>query len=366
MAPPNGEQRCHGSCNVGQQPTVQAIQDWSVVARPSAHCDVSHHRPPSRAFVPIGPSLATFYDVMLSHVPVLRENSDNLEGAFIDLDETTRIQYQANATPWELQHSRLLTLSGYTPIVDDVNTVLAYARSYKSTGVYQFVIYSVDGDRLWSTTTGEDPVESDVLGNELLAAIVTLGGSLIVKSMARGVMAAVASRAEGLLTKVVLTAAKGLSEEGQSAVLLALRSMRARALVKAFTRRGAKVIVNIGGEAGPEEVAQFGEQIALNHAVRFGAAKRFVPNLIKEPGENIGRVFEPGTIDKIVSRKLDAAFDVEQVATGSYKALKSSGELSMQIHTHNPEFLNSFVQALKGAGFKDVKTLGNVVLATKP
>ncbi len=205
----------------------------------------------------------------------------------------------------------------------------------------------------------EDPLEEDVLGNELVATIVTLGGSLVLRSLARVVLARAAATLGKAIAEIVVVSARGISVEAESSVLLFLRSRRAQSIVSAFVSRGVKVIVNIGGEAGKEEIAQFGEQIALNNQVRMGIAKRFVPNLIKEPGENIASVFESESVDKVVSRKLDASFDTKKVAEGAFKVLKQGGELNMSVFTNNPEFGARFSKALTDAGFKNVTKVGN-------
>jgi hypothetical protein len=139
-------------------------------------------------------------------------------------------------------------------------------------------------------------------------------------------------------------------ETTEGVVLTALRSIRAQALVKAIQGRSLQVIVNIGGEAGPEEIAQWGvDQIALNPQVRFGVATKFVPNLVKADGEQIGEVFGRNTIDKVVSRRLPANFDVNKLAQGAFRVLKPGGTVDMQLYGGNPAFATAFKTALKNA-----------------
>ncbi len=150
-------------------------------------------------------------------------------------------------------------------------------------------------------------------------------------------------------------------ETTEGVVLTALRSI-GRKIVKAVQSRGLQVIVNIGGEAGSEEIGLWGaDQIALNPQVRMGMAKKFVPNLVKANGEQIGEVFGPNTISKVVSRRLDANFDVNKLAQGAFRVVKPGGTVEMQLFGGDPVFGAAFETALKNAQFRNVENLGNVL-----
>jgi hypothetical protein len=367
VPPPQGENRCHGGCNVGRQPLDRSVLDWEVAGRPQARCQASHHQPPSREPSP-GRNPAQLFEELMSHIPAMRLAATGLEPTVLEMDEAQRALFRATATDWEIKNSRIIAIGGMTPVVDDANAVLAYLKAYSSSGVYHLDCFDVNGGNIFATTTGERPLE-DSIGNEILATIVTLGGAVAVRAIARGVLSSAASSLGNALTRITVVAARGISAEAEESVLLALRSIRARAIVRSFVRRGVKVVVNIGGEAGPEELAKYGEQIALNHQVRMSIAKRFIPNLVKEPGENIGLVFRENTIDLVVSRKLDASIDVERIAQGAFRVLRSGGRLEMRIYTNHPEFGNQFVQALIRAGFErnSIQNLGNTLfMAVKP
>src|SRR5258706_10820051 len=88
----------------------------------------------------------------------------------------------------------------------------------------------------------------------------------------------------------------------------------------------------------------------------MGVAKRFVPNLVKANGEQIGEVFGQNTIDKIVSRRLDASFDVIKFARGASRVLKPGGTIEMELYSNNPAFSASFKAALQNAGFKNISS----------
>jgi hypothetical protein len=364
MAPPQGEQRCHGTCNVGRQPTLTEAQAWEIAGRPATQTESCHHQPPSRIAFPSILSSAQLQQIapfIHDAVRALQMTDSGFDDINLDVSREAREAFRASATSWELTHSAiLLPLGGTppkfagTPIVDDSSTVVAYLSTARSiAGVHILDLLDLDGNILHYDMQ-EDPIESDVLGNELVATLFTLGASLVVRSLARAVLARAAATALGkTVTKIVVVSARGISVEAERAVLLFLRSRRAQSIAASLARRGLKVIVNIGGEGAPGELAEFGEHIALNHQVRMGIAKRFVPNLVKEPGENIARVFERETVDKVVSRKVDFTFDPDEVAQGAFKVLKPGGQLNMGVFP-KPGFGVRFEKALQDAGFKSV------------
>lgn len=265
------------------------------------------------------------------------------------------------ATEWEKGNCPLLTGSNeWTAIIDDAEVIIAYCATVNNTGLFHLWIRDVNGEAIVHEIVGEKPLEPDPIGNFLAATVVTLGAALIVRAIAAGIASNAAAAGARIVSLAVARVVAGETTEG--VVLTALRSIRAQAMVKALRARGAQVIVNIGGEAGVEELSQFGvDQIALNHQVRMGIARRFVPNLVKENGDRIGEVFGPNTIDKIVSRKLDSAFfEPSKLARGAFNVLKVGGRLEMQIFPNNPAFRMTFTTALRNARFRDVKDIGGV------
>lgn len=269
-----------------------------------------------------------------------------------------------NATDWEKSNSPLLTGSNkWTAIIDEPETVIAYTAIESNVGVFHLVVRDIDGAAIVDQIVGEIPLEPDPLGDALASTIITLGAGLIVRSIAAGIARMAASTVIAAGVKIASLAISRVvaGETTEGVVLTALRSIRAQAIVKAIQGRGAQVIVNIGGEAGSEEIAKWGvDQIALNNQVRMGIAKRFVPNLVKANGEQIGEVFGPNTINKVVSRRLDANFDVNKLAQGAFRVLKPGGTVEMQIYSNNPAFATAFKTALKNAGFKNIGADFNV------
>jgi len=309
----------------------------------------------------ISPFLVKDYDVLML-------SGGTLKPATITLSSTQNNTFAINATDWEKKNCPLLTGSqAWKPIVDEAGTIVAYTTVTETSGVFHLWVRDINGEVMFHQTVAEKPLEPDPLGDALAATIITLGGALIVRSLAAGI-GAVAARAVASGARIVSLAVSRIiaGETTDGVVLTALRSIRAQAIVKALRARGLQVIVNIGGEAGPEEVLKWGaDQIALNDQVRFGIARRFVPNLVKENGEQIGEVFGQNTIDKIVSRRLDAEFDVNKLAQGAYRVLRPGGTVEMQIYTHNPNFAEAFTAALRQARFKNVQFLNATANAVK-
>lgn len=294
---------------------------------------------------------------------VLLFQGGQFKKAVLTLSSTQHGEFAKNATDWEKNNSPILTGSNrWTAIIDEAETIVAYTSIEDNTGVFHLWIRDINGEAIAHQIVGEKPLEPDPLGDTVAATIITLGGALVVRSIAAGI-ARVASTAIASGARVLSLAITRLvaGEATDGVVLTALRSIRAQAIVKALRARGASVIVNIGGEAGVEEVMTWGaDQIALNHQVRMGIAKRFVPNLVKERGERIGEVFAENSVDKVVSRKLDFTINVNDIARGAFRALKPGGALEMQIFANNPTFAAAFETALRDAGFKQVKSIGGV------
>jgi hypothetical protein len=305
----------------------------------------------------ISPFLVKDTDVL-----VLAEG--RLERGKITLNSEENAAFAKVATDWEQKNCPLLTGSNrWTIITDDAETIIGYTSIADVTGVFHLWIKDINGEMVTDRTVGEKPLEPDPLGDSVAATVLTLGASLVLRSVAAGI-ARVASAAAAAGARVVSIAVSRVvaGDVTDGVVLTALRSVRAQAIAKALQARGIPVIVNIGGEAGTEELIAFGpDQIALNHQVRMGIAKRFVPNLVKENGERIGEVFGENIIDKVVSRRLDANFDVIKLSRGAFRALKPGGTVEMQIFSNNAAFADAFITALENAGFKNVSADFNVL-----
>jgi hypothetical protein len=354
-----GEQRCHGACNVGRQPIDKAVQAWEIAGRPLIHTDACHHQPPSRNPGLTLPPLTQFVPLH-DAIRVLRITTNGLRDTTLDVSPEQVAAFRANATEYELNHSGMLhPPNGAVPVVDDAGTVLAYLDTFTVTGVHHLLFHDINGE-VMNHQTQEEPLQADTLGNEIVATVVTLGGALVLRAIARSVLARAATSFLGkTLTDVSLAAARGISPEAERAMFLFLRSLRAQRLVSGFVARGLRVTVNIGGEGAPGEIAKFGEHITVS-LLRPSVGKRYIANLIKEPGENIARLFRPRSIDRIVSRELDVlSLDTDRLAEGSFEVLRPGGTMNMEFHPGSLEaaeaFGQKFFDSLVKAGFDPSK-----------
>jgi hypothetical protein len=124
------------------------------------------------------------------------------------------------------------------------------------------------------------------------------------------------------------------------------------------------VIVNIGGTGAPHEPQN---AINLNPQVP-GTERKDIPNHIKAKGEQIGDLFDPGTIDEVVGYSLaPTVINWPEVATGAFKVLKPGGRFDINFRFAHAEDAKFCADALRAAGFQDVEVIANaIVKARKP
>jgi hypothetical protein len=142
---------------------------------------------------------------------------------------------------------------------------------------------------------------------------------------------------------------------------LSSTQMRARQLVQNLKSEGKDVVVNVGGAGASHEPPN---AINLNNQA---VARKNIPNLVEADGSEIGNLFESGTVDKVEGHNMaPGAVNWDRAAPGAFRVLKSNGRLSYYYRGANADAAAA-EQALRSAGFKDVKNMGNVYLtATKP
>ncbi len=122
-----------------------------------------------------------------------------------------------------------------------------------------------------------------------------------------------------------------------------------------------KVVVNLGGTG---EVAN-----AINVNPLTAQQVKDVPNLVRAGAEEVGSLFKPGTVDKIVSNDVVlGTVNWSKTAQGSFSALKSGGQVSIAPYAGSlAEHLSEIQAALKATGFKDVKVVaGRIITGVKP
>jgi hypothetical protein len=352
MPPPEGEHRNQGVSNPGRSATDKRLQEWyydpsfTGIGRPQVNTQ-------TRVLEKDGRFIFTYNEDIASRIPAYRMQGEGLTPTTLVMDAFERADYRQFATEWETQNSPICVYANrYQPVLDEGDQVISYLRVEWTSGVAHALLFSIEGQQLSDQTIAEKPLQEDLIGNELVAAIVTLGGSLLVRSLARVAISSSSRFLGAAIAETAIDAARGVTAQAFRLALLALRCIRGRALVAIFKLRGLKVIVNIGGEAAPHEIRQ-GAQIALNPFVKgVRAIKRTVPNLIREFGEEIGNLFEKESVDRIISNRLPTSVDTGRIAEGAGKVLKPGGELKMNFLSNDPEFMNTFRQQLLNNKFR--------------
>ncbi len=365
MSAPEGEQRCQGVCNTGKPANDKRLQasyydtdDFAGVPsllppgsgfkgrRPLVNTEV-------RLLEKDGRFIFSYHEDIQSNIPAYKTQADGLTATTLVMDAFARADYRNLATPWEVQNSPICVFANrYSPVLDDADQVVSYLRIEWNTGVAHAQSFSVDGVLFRDDTIGELALKEDVLGNELVAAVATLGGSLLIRSLARAAITSSSRFLGTAIAETAIDAARGVTTSAFGIALLGLRGIRARILVEMFKARGLKVVVNIGGTAAKDELAD-GAQIALNPLLQ--GIKRTIPNLIKARGESIGSLFGKKTVDKIISNRLATHVNTELIAKGAADVMKDGGQLEMHFLTNEAEFMDKFAEQLLKNGFKSAK-----------
>jgi hypothetical protein len=111
--------------------------------------------------------------------------------------------------------------------------------------------------------------------------------------------------------------------------------------------------VNAGG--GLEAEAQAGCTNLNPVNPNSGGASSGIPNHIRAGLEDIGDIFEPGSVTRIFSRRLRFG-DVQwqQAATGSARVMAPGGTLDLNVWTQSQEEVDILIGAFRRAGFRDV------------
>jgi hypothetical protein len=137
---------------------------------------------------------------------------------------------------------------------------------------------------------------------------------------------------------------------GNSAAASEVTALResAQRLVQQARQTQGRVVVNLGGTG---EVSG-----AINVNPLKDQQVRKIPNLLKTTAERIGEVFQPGSVDRIVSN--DMVYGQANWATaarGAFTVLRSGGEISIAPYAAAlSQHLQEIVRALQGAGFRNV------------
>jgi hypothetical protein len=139
-------------------------------------------------------------------------------------------------------------------------------------------------------------------------------------------------------------------------------AVTARQLARMASSQG-RVIVNIGGAGARHE-----PQGAINVNPQVpGTERKDIPNLVKAKGEQIGDLFDPGTVDEVVGYRLPPIINWAEVAPGAFKVLKPGGRFEVSFQGAHANAAKVCADVLRAAGFQDVEVIsGTMIRARKP
>jgi hypothetical protein len=133
---------------------------------------------------------------------------------------------------------------------------------------------------------------------------------------------------------------------------------RARAMVSHLREAGHDVIVNLGGTGASHEPTD-----AINVNPNLVARRRVIPNHIEAAAEDIGGIFEHGSVDRVIGRGLPHdVLEWDRVASGARSILRPGGRVDISLRWANEMEMNRMVAAFRAAGFEDVIPIGNAWL----
>lgn len=290
-------------------------------------------------------------------------------------------------TEWERStatHPR----STFTPLFEDAGTTLL--GWYRESNGYE-VIRDRLGQRVWSDEIGlQTPLFTplDLVGPGAFRVAGRLGirfvGLFMARSASRQVArglgwAAASAGAAAVIARLrrsALRAAESLASSvgaggsaSSMARLAASAHLRARAqeLVARILREGRRVVVNIGGEASPNDIARWGD--LARHAINLNPldarrAAETVPRLVQTGAENIGRLFSRGQVDEIISMRLEpATMNWPQIVSGAHRVLRPGGRITINFQGHTDD-IRAIVQAMNATRppFRNIETFANTVV----
>lgn len=113
--------------------------------------------------------------------------------------------------------------------------------------------------------------------------------------------------------------------------------------------------VNVGGGLEPEA-----KSCSNLNPIKPGSGgpTSGIPNHIQAGFEDIGDIFEPGSVQRLISRRLRYV-DVnwEQAAAGTARVMAKGGELELNVWC-KPDQVEHVIKAFKDAGFRNVRNVG--------
>lgn len=137
----------------------------------------------------------------------------------------------------------------------------------------------------------------------------------------------------------------------------------AQALVAELKRKNKKVVVNIGGEASPAEIAAHGDlarhAINLNPVTVGRQSADQIPNLLRHDAKEIGDLFDAGQVDSIISNRLPPnTLQWDKIIPGAKKTLRSGGTIEIRFQGTGRDGA-TIIKHLVDEGFTDFR-IGDV------
>jgi hypothetical protein len=118
-------------------------------------------------------------------------------------------------------------------------------------------------------------------------------------------------------------------------------------------------VVNVGGglETGSAGVTN------LNPIVQgTGGAVRKIPNHVPAGFEDMGDIFQFGSVQRVTSRRLPySTVDWPKSAQAAYAVMIRGGKVLINVWTSSQAEVNAIIKAFKDAGFSDVTNMTNLV-----
>jgi hypothetical protein len=145
------------------------------------------------------------------------------------------------------------------------------------------------------------------------------------------------------------------------------RSPRATAqrLVAELIRQGKRVVVNIGGEASPNDIARWGDAalFAINlNSLMETRPQSGIPNLVRADAARIGELFDAGQVDEIISMRLPPdVLDWQTIIPGAHRTLKPGGRITINFQGVGSD-APLIVEAMRHARFRNIENLSGAVI----
>ncbi|MFF5009603.1 DUF4157 domain-containing protein [Streptomyces phaeochromogenes] len=210
-----------------------------------------------------------------------------------------------------------------------------------------------------------DMVVPTVFSSET-APRITRTAAEVRKELATGVQQQLSVLAFSLIGGMVVRALVGRlmrigTSEPETPLFQSGAAARGRALARAARERGDEVVVNIGGAGAAHEPPH---AINVNNQV---VGRRDIPNHVHADGSDIGTLFEPGSVDRVVGHHMaPGVVDWGRAAPGAFRTLRPGGHFEYAWRWINSD-TQTCAAALRSAGFRDVEVISDVVVrASRP